>query len=216
MTQNRNFPHTIDWALRVVILFGVPAAIALIVLAEPLITSLFFYGVMTEQDVLMSAQSLQAYALGLVAFMLIKVLATGYFSRQDMKTPVRIGIWAMVANMVLNLLLIWSLKHVGLALATALSSWLNGLLLLYGLKKAGVYQPQPGWWLFWLRVLISSACMILMVQIINPSAESWMAMGLWERVESLSLIVPLGVFSYFALLLILGVNLRKVLKAPAK
>ena len=103
--SKQDFSNTIDWALRIVLLMGVPAAVALIVLAEPLVTVLFYYGELTQNDVFMSAMSLRAYALGLLAFMLIKVLAPGYFSRQDMKTPVKIGIWAMTANMLFNLIL---------------------------------------------------------------------------------------------------------------
>lgn len=214
--SKQEFSQTIDWALRLIILLGVPAAVALVVLAEPLITSLFYYGAMTQQDVFMSAQSLRAYALGLLAFMLIKVLATGYFSRQDMKTPVKIGIWAMVANMVFNLILIWPLQHTGLALATALSSWLNAYLLLSGLKRMGVYMPSPGWGLFWIRVLVASFTMIALVWHFNQSTDQWMAMALWARVALLTQLVLLGLCSYFVMLLVLGVKLKRVLKAPLR
>jgi len=94
----------------------------------------------------MSAQSLRAYALALMPFMLVKVLAPGYFSRQDMTTPVRIAVIAMTANMVFNLILVWPLAHAGLALATALSAWMNAsLLLLRGLYREGVFRPLSGW-----------------------------------------------------------------------
>ncbi len=146
------FSSTMDWALRMVMLVGVPAALALGILAEPMIASLFHYGAMTEEAVVQSARALQAYSLGVLAFMLIKVLAPGFFARQDLKTPVRVAIICMVANMVMNLILIWPLKHVGLALATSLSSMLNAFLLFWGLYKIGVYRPAPGWWLFGLRL----------------------------------------------------------------
>lgn len=214
--SKQDFSDTIDWALRVIILLGVPAALALVVLAEPLITSLFYYGAMTQQDVFMSAQSLRAYALGLLAFMLIKVLATGYFSRQDMKTPVKIGIWAMAANMVFNLILIWPLQHTGLALATALSSWLNAYFLLSGLKRTGVYRPAPGWGLFWLRVVLASVVMILLVETVNQPSLDWLQMALWPRVALLTQLVLLGLGSYFVMLLLLGVKLRHVLRAPVR
>ena len=208
------FSSTIDWALRVVILFGAPAALALIVLAEPLVTSLFFYGEMSERDVFMSAASLRAYALGLLAFMFIKVLATGYFSRQDMKTPVKIGIIAMTANMALNLMLIFPLQHVGLALATALSSWLNAYLLLRGLSKAEIYRKASGWGVFLLRVLVASVAMICLVQYLNSSTEHWFMMGLWQRVANLSLLVVTGIGSYFVIIMLLGLNIKQVIKAP--
>src|SRR5690606_22132064 len=108
-----------------------PAALALALLAEPLLISLFHYGAMTDNDIVMASMSLRAYALGLVAFMLIKVLAPGFFARHDTKTPVKVGIIAMVANMVFNLILIWPLAHAGLALATALSAFLNAGMLAW-------------------------------------------------------------------------------------
>ncbi|MCF7981873.1 MAG: murein biosynthesis integral membrane protein MurJ, partial [Pseudomonadales bacterium] len=112
--STEKFSQTLDWALRSVCVIGVPAALALFILAEPLIITLFQYGAMTERDVAMAAMSLRAYSFGLFAFMLIKVLAPGYFSRQDTKTPVRIAVWAMLTNMILNLILVWPLQHAGL------------------------------------------------------------------------------------------------------
>src|SRR3546814_9606251 len=111
---------------------------------------------MSEEAVVQSARALQAYSLGVLAFMLIKVLAPGFFARQDLKTPVRVAVICMVANMVMNLILIWPLQHVGLALATSLSSMLNAVLLFWGLYKVGVYRPAPGCWLFGLR--LAAAC----------------------------------------------------------
>ena len=118
--SGEQFAQMLDWAVRMVLLIGLPAALALILLAEPLLTTLFHYGQMSDRDVEMAAMSLRAYGVGLLAFMLIKVLAPGYFSRQDTKTPVKIAVKAMVANMVFNLMLIVPLAHAGLALATAL------------------------------------------------------------------------------------------------
>ncbi|WP_068749806.1 murein biosynthesis integral membrane protein MurJ, partial [Oleiphilus sp. HI0123] len=169
--SHKAFSDTLDWAIRIVLLMGVPAAVALIVLAEPLVTSLFYYGALEQRDVYMSAMSLRAYALGLLAFMLIKVLAPGYFSRQDMKTPVKIGIWAMCANMVFNLILIWPLQHTGLALATALSSWMNALWLLSGLVKRDVYHRSEGWALFVLRIVVAVVAMVLAVSWMNVETE---------------------------------------------
>ncbi len=113
------FSRTLDWALRLVLLIGIPAALALAVIAEPLLATLFNHGEFSANDVLRSGESLRAYSAGLVAFMLIKILAPGYFARQDTRTPVKIGIIAMVANMAFNLALIWPLQHAGLALATS-------------------------------------------------------------------------------------------------
>jgi len=147
-TSGEGYQQTMDWALRSVFVIGMPAALALFAMAEPMLATLFQYGEMTGHDVEMAARSLRAYSLGLMAFMLIKVLAPGYYSRQDTKTPVKIGIWAMAINMVLNLSLIWSLQHAGLALATSLAAFVNAGLLFMGLYRQGVYRPQlivPSW-----------------------------------------------------------------------
>ncbi|HAU14322.1 MAG TPA: murein biosynthesis integral membrane protein MurJ, partial [Gammaproteobacteria bacterium] len=137
------FSQTLDWAVRMVLLIGLPAALALVVLAAPLLVTLFQYGEFSAADVDRASLSLQAYGAGLLGFMLVKVLAPGYFARQDTKTPVKVGIKAMVANMVFNLALIVPLAHVGLALATSLSALLNAFLLWLGLRREGVYQAQP-------------------------------------------------------------------------
>jgi len=213
--SSESFSATIDWALKIVVLLGAPAAVALIVLAEPLVTSLFYYGELTQKDVLMSSLSLQAYALGLLAFMLIKVLAPGYFSRQDMKTPVKIGIFAMTANMVLNLILIWPLQHTGLALATALSSWLNAGLLLRGLIKGGVYRGRTGWGLFFVRVMIANVVMIALVLYLNVPTLQWFDMDLFARCWLLAKLVAVGVGAYFIVLILTGMNLKRVLRAPS-
>jgi len=210
--STQEFSDTLDWALRIILLMGLPAALALIVLAEPLVTSLFYYGELAQKDVFMSAQSLRAYALGLLAFMLIKVLAPGYFSRQDMKTPVKIGIWAMCANMVFNLILIWPLQHTGLALATALSSWMNALWLLHGLVRQKVYRKGAGWGLFSLRIILACIVLVLLIDWLQVPTQSWFLMGVWERVGALAQLVVFGVAAYFMTLILSGLNLKKMLQ----
>jgi len=202
------FSATIDWALRMVLLVGVPAALALAILSEPLIASLFHYGKMTERDVVQAANALEAYSLGVLTFMLIKVLAPGFFSRQDLKTPVRIAVQCMVANMVLNLILIWPLQHVGLALATSLASMLNTCLLLWGLTKAGVYRPAPGWGLFILRLCAGSAAMVALVWWLNAPAADWFVWGWQRRAWELSVLVVGGIGVFAATLVLLGMRLR--------
>jgi len=202
------FSQMIDWALRMVMLIGVPAAVALIVLSKPLLTTLFHYGAMTERDVEMASMSLQAYGLGLLAFMLIKVLAPGYFSRQDTKTPVKIAVIAMVANMVFNLALIFPLAHAGLALATALSAFLNAGLLLRGLLKQGVYSFAWGWgrWIFQLSA--ANIAMGVLLYYFAPAASDWLAAGLWDRVTWMALLVIGGGAVYAVVLIALGLRPR--------
>nr|WP_280951233.1 murein biosynthesis integral membrane protein MurJ [Salinicola aestuarinus] len=206
--SREHFGRMLDWALRMVLLIGLPAALALMLLAEPLLVSLFHYGAMTDHDVVMAARSLRAYALGLLAFMLIKVLAPGFFARQDTKTPVKIGIVAMFANMVMNLALIVPLAHAGLALATALSAFLNAGLLAAGLRREGVLQFQPGWGRYAIQVLGGCALMGAGLWWFCPEWHQWLAWGALERVGVLLALVVGGASLYFAWLAASGVRLR--------
>lgn len=205
------FSKTLDWAMRIVLLVGVPAAIALFVLAEPIITVLFQRGEFDARSVVMSAQSLRAYSVGLIAFMLIKVLAPGYFARQDTKTPVKIGIKAMVANMIFNLLLIWPLAHVGLALATSLSAFLNAGWLLLGLRKQGVFHFQPGWGLFLLRLILASSAMLGTLFLLWSDLQQWLDWGLLDRVWHMGMLVIAGAGSYLLALYLLGVRYKHIM-----
>lgn len=200
------FSKTLDWATRVVLLAGIPAALALVVLAEPIIITLFQRGEFDALAVTKTAASLRAYSLGLVAFMLIKVLAPGYFARQDTKTPVKVGIIAMVVNMGLNLAFIVPLAHVGLALATSLSAFLNAGLLFLGLRRDGIFHFQPGWLKFLLRLFVASVGMVLILLWIKDSPEVWLTRDVGQRVKWITALVLSGAGSYFAILF--GVGLR--------
>lgn len=202
------FSATLDWALRWVVLVGLPAACALGVLAVPVLSTLFQYGEFAERDVTMAARALMAYAGGLLAFILVKVLAPGYFARQDTRTPVRIGIIAMSANMVFNLLLVFPLAHAGLALATTLSASLNAALLWRGLRRDGVYLPAPGWPRFLLRVVCATAVMSgLLAWWVAPLA-SWSAWSVAERGTALATVIAIGGLAYVLALAILGLRPR--------
>ena len=203
-----HFSRTLDWAIRLVLLIGVPAAVALLILAGPLIATLFAYGEMTGHDVLMAAMSLKAYSLGLIAFMLIKVLAPGYFARQDTRTPVKIAIMAMAANMVFNLMLVFPLQHAGLALATTLSAFLNAGLLFRGLKRAKVYRPGAGWSVFFVRLLLANLAMAGTLIWLVADLEQWLAWSLVDRVLQTALLVLAGVVVYGLSLLVSGVRPR--------
>ena len=204
-----HFSATLDWALRTVLLIGTPAALALVLLADPLMATLFQYGALTAHDVVMAGNSLQAYSLGLLFFMLIKVLATGFFSRQDIKTPVKIGIIAMVSNMVFNLLLILPFAHVGLALATSLSAMVNAGLLWRGLRKSGAYVHQPGWSGFTLRLATGNLVMAGFLLVCAPATEIWLTAGLWSKVGWLGGLCLGGGASYFLVLFLLGFRIRQ-------
>ncbi|WP_245888799.1 murein biosynthesis integral membrane protein MurJ [Halomonas denitrificans] len=206
--SGEHFSAMLDWALRTVLLLGLPAALALSVLAEPLLVTLFHYGAMTERDITMAAMSLRAYAVGLVAFMLIKVLAPGFFARQDTKTPVKVGIIAMVANMVFNLILIWPLAHAGLALATALSAFLNAGLLGWLLRKQGVLVFQPGWGRYAVQLLGGCAVMGAGLWWLAPDWQAWLGWSVWTRAAWMAGLVAAGAVVYFAWLAAFGMRLR--------
>ena len=202
------FSHVVDWALRWGLLLGLPSAVGLFVLAGPMIATLFQSELFDATDVAMSRQSLMAYSLGLLSFILIKVLAPGYYSRQDTRTPVRIAVIAMVANMVMNIILVFPLAHAGLALATSLSATLNAFLLYRGLRREGVYQPEAGWPLLILRGVLASAVMGGLLYWGVGDLASWLGGATWDKVWRLLLWVLAGVGSYFAALALLGIGPR--------
>ncbi|MDP3535333.1 murein biosynthesis integral membrane protein MurJ [Halomonas sp. M1] len=206
--STEHFSAMLDWAIRVVLLLGMPAALALAVLAEPFLITLFHYGAMTDHDIQMAAMSLRAYAFGLVAFMLIKVLAPGFFARQDTKTPVKVGIIAMVANMVFNLILVWPLAHAGLALATALSAFLNAGMLGYLLYRQKVLVFQPGWGRYAVQLVGGSALMSIALYLAAPDWQAWLDFELWQRIRWVAGLVVLGGGLYFVWLTALGLRLR--------
>jgi putative peptidoglycan lipid II flippase len=204
--QSDHFSSTLDWALRLIVLIGIPAATALVVLANPLITTLFQYGEMTGGDVEKISGSLRAYSLGLLAFMLIKVLAPGYFSRQDTKTPVKIGIKAMVANMIFNLALIIPFAHVGLALATSLSAWLNAYWLYSGLRKEEVYKPETGWFSILIRIALATVAMASVLWFGSDQMGEWQTWSWFGRSWRLAILCGAGLGTYLVVLVATGVR----------
>jgi len=200
------FSDMLDWALRWVFLISIPAAVGLAVLAVPLITTLFQYDEFTTYAATMSGKSLLAYSLGLPAFVLIKIFASGFFSRQDTKTPVKIGAIAMFSNIGLNFLLVGLLQHTGLALATSLSACLQALLLFYLLRKEDVYIPLSGWFKFGLQITLAAAAMALVIAHFVAVPELWFTWGLFQRVGVLSLWIVIGMLCYFTVLWITGLR----------
>ena len=206
------FANTLAWAIRSVLLIAIPATLALAVLAEPVLATLFQYGAFSEGDRMMAAASLRAYTLGLGAFMLIKVLAPGFYAREDMRTPVRIGIIAMGANMILNvafvLPLMWwfNLGHVGLALATSVSAWLNAMLLFRGLRREAVL-PENLLLVKWImQIGVASAAMIVVLLWIMPEGALWAGWSWWQRASQLGVLCVSGLVVFAASLLLSGVR----------
>lgn len=209
-----DYVKTLDWALRWVFLVALPAAFGLALLAQPLLATIFRYRQFTTYDVEMSGFSLMAYAVGLPAFILIKVLATGFFSRQDTATPVKIGAVAMISNIVFNLLLVGPLLHAGLALATSLSAYINAGLLYYYLKKHRHYEFQTGWGRYFLKLVVALAVMSVMLWHFVPDINHWYQWSALTRVLRLLFWVIAGAAVYLLTLFITGIRPRELIAHP--
>jgi len=215
-TQNNGgakFSHTLDWALRLVALIATPAAVGLFVLAGPALATIFYGGLFNANDVEMARLSLMAYSFGLVGFTLVKVLVPGYFSRQDTKTPVKVGLVAFAVNLVLNVVLVvpwvqggYAGPHAALAIATSLGAFVNAWLLYRGLRRAGVLTPLPGWGRLLLQITVATALMALLLREFLPPMSAWLEATLWVRCGWLTVAVVAGFAIYVAALGAMGVR----------
>jgi len=191
-------------SLEFALLLTVPAAFALIALAGPLIAVLFGRGAFGPDAQEATGWVLAAYALGLPAHVLVKILATGYFAREDTKTPVKIGVLALVVNVVLNLILMGPLAHVGIALATSISAWVNGGLLAFGLYRSGRLRLDSGVRRKLPRIIVASAAMAVAVGAAAAAAETLLVASEPVRIAALVALVAGGVVLYAVLAQISG------------
>ena len=213
--STEEYSRLLDWGLRMTMLLTLPAALALALLATPLITTLFHHGAFTDHDVWMTREALIAYSVGLLGLILVKVLAPGFYARQNIKTPVKIAVITLIATQLMNLAFIIPLKHAGLALAIGLGACLNAGLLYYKLRSHKIYQPQPGWLIFLIKILIALTIMGVVLWFATGSDASWLADSAIARAGRLSWIVILGAFSYFAALWLLGFRITDFTKQQA-
>src|SRR5690349_2819191 len=202
------YAKLLDWGLRLTVLLAVPAAAALAVLAIPLITALFHYGRFTLEDAWMTRQAVVAYSIGLIGMILVKILAPGFYARQNITTPVKIGILTLVLTQFMNLAFIVPLKHAGLALAIGLGACLNAALLYRGLRARGVYTPQPGWLVFLLKVAAAVGFMAVVLFTTMGEAGWWLQAGWQKKLPALLGLVALGTFVYGACLALFGFRPR--------
>mgnify|MGYP000150025949 CR=1 FL=1 len=206
--QGEGFAHTMDWGVRMVTLLGIPAMLGLMVLAKPMLMVLFMRGEFSPHDVHQASLSLLAYASGLLNFMLIKVLAPGYYSRQDTRTPVKYGIIAMVTNMVFNAIFAWMYGYVGLAIATALSAFVNMALLYRGLHLQGVYQVTRQTISFVARLIVGGALMVASILWADKDMSVWLSWSGSYRALMLAMLIGLGALVYLISLFIMGIRLK--------
>ena len=208
------FGDMLIWSIRMVVVIGLPATVALILLADPILITLFQSAQMHSSDIAMASLSLKAYAIGLLAFMLVKVLATGYFAREDTKTPVRIGIYAMVTNMVLNIIFVllfhhfWQIGHVGLALATSGSACLNAWLLYRGLRVAEKIPSLSILKGFAIQVLVGIGLMSAVLIFANSNWQGWSDWDVWSRVWRVLVLCFGGAGCYFVGLYLSGLRVK--------
>lgn len=208
--DQHEFKRTLDWSFSLICLLGLPSMAGLIVLAEPILLTVFAHGKFSAFDASQASLSLIAYASGLVPLMLIKVLAPAFYARQDIKTPVRIGIIAMVANMVFNLMLAPFISYVGLALATALSGSLNAWLLYHGLVKRDIYRLNST--TLWLlgKAVLAAALMAALMFWCSPNIAGWLNMPFAAKAWTLLWLVAMAVPVYFGLLWLFGVRISQL------
>jgi putative peptidoglycan lipid II flippase len=203
--------------MKLVLLIAVPAAIGLIMLAEPLVATIFYGGVFTTDDVRMTALALQAFAVGLVGFSFVKILAPAYFAREDTRTPVRVGLIALAVNFVLSVSLAWYLTsigyagtHAGLALAISVAALLNAFLLYRGLRRKAVLHLSKGWAILLLQILVANAVMVLVLAYVSRSLNWWLNVGVVDRSGWLAVSIAAGAATYFIVLAALGLRPSKL------
>jgi putative peptidoglycan lipid II flippase len=209
------YSKLLDWGLRLTFLLALPAAAALAVLAAPLIATLFLHGRFDANDLAMTRQALVAYSVGLLGLILVKVLAPGFYARQNIRTPVKIALVTLAATQAMNVAFIVPLKHAGLALAIALGACLNATLLYRGLRQRGIYAPQPGWRAFLAKVGAAAALMAAALWLAMGPAAWWTSAAVGLRAAALAGLVALGALVYFGCLWILGFRPRDFVRESA-
>jgi putative peptidoglycan lipid II flippase len=202
------YSKLLDWGLRITLLLAAPAALALAVLAIPLVTTLFQYGAFSVTDALATRDAVVAYSVGLVGLILVKVLAPAFYARQDIRTPVRIAIVTLVATQFMNVALIFPLRHAGLALATSLGACLNAGMLLVLLRRRGIYRAGAGWGAFGWKLVLALLAMTATLWFGAAGADIWFAASAQERMARLSIVIAAGAAAYFASLWLLGFRPR--------
>ena len=208
--DREEYSRLLDWGLRLCFLLVLPCTLALAIIAEPLVVSLFQYGKFTAHDSAMTQQALVAYAVGLLALILIKILAPGFYAQQNIKTPVRIAIVSLLATQAMNALFVFGLdlRHAGLALAISLAACLNAGLLYWQLRSRRMYQPQPGWTPFLLKLVLAVVVMAAVLLVLMHVMPAWEQGDMLMRLLRLGALVATGAVTYFGMLLLLGFRPR--------
>lgn len=200
------YSRALDWGLRLILLIGIPAGIGLAVFSLPLIASCFAYGKFSAYDALQTQKSLIMLGSGVPAFMMVKVLASGFYARQDISTPVKVGAISMVVNTLLCFLFVWHFEHAGLTLASALAGYINCGMLLILLIKRGFFEPCAGWFKFILQLMAGNLAVGVYLYFMNSSVDYWMGFPPVSRLTLLLAHVFAAVVIYLLALAIMGLR----------
>ncbi|WGL99536.1 murein biosynthesis integral membrane protein MurJ [Arsenophonus sp. aPb] len=206
--DHKEYQRLMDWGLRLCFLLALPCAIALAILAQPLTVSLFQYGNFTGYDAVMTQRALIAYCVGLMGLIIVKVLAPGFYSRQDIKTPVKIAIITLILTQLMNLAFIGPLKHAGLALSIGLAACFNALMLYWQLRRQAIFIPLAGWGKFLFKLVAALMVMVAVLLLVLNFMPAWEQGNMLIRIMRLLLVVFAGAISYFAALFVFGFRLR--------
>ncbi|MGV3582384.1 MAG: murein biosynthesis integral membrane protein MurJ [Methylophilus sp.] len=212
--EDGEYSQLLDWGLRLTFMLALPAAVALAVLSVPLVTGLFHYGKFDAHDVEMTRQALIAYSLGLIGLILVKVLAPAFYSRQNIKTPVKIAIFTLISTQLMNLIFVFGLdlKHAGLALSIGLGACMNAGALYYHLRKANIYQPQAGWVSFMSKLIVAVLLMALVLYYVAGSHQTWLGYSLMPKLMHLLLLLAVGSATYFVALYLMGIRIKDFMR----
>ena len=211
--DGQEYSDMLDWGLRLVLLFGLPCALALLVFAEPLVAVLYHRKAFLAADVVNTGHAVMGWGVGLLGLLAIKVLAPGFYAKQDTRTPVRIAIGVLALTQLLNLVFVPLVGVAGLALSIGLGAMVNAFWLLRGLRRQGSYMPLPGWTRFALKVLLASAAMALLQWQLAERLD-WIALGQSEGLRALAMAGSLAASAllYFSLLALQGLRLRQFMR----
>ena len=209
---SEEYSKLLDWGLRLTFMLALPCALALALLAVPLIATLFHHGAFSVQDVMMTRNALMAYSIGLLGLILVKVLAPGFYARQNIRTPVKVALITLVATQLMNVAFVWQLQHAGLALAISLGACLNAGLLYYKLRRHNIFRPEPGWIGFLAKLALALLAMSAALWWAMGEDAAWLHAAAWWRIGRLSMLVALGVAIYFGSLWLLGFRPRQFAK----
>ena len=206
--DREEYSRIMDWGLRLCFLLVLPCTLALAILAEPLTVALFQYGKFSAFDAAMTQRALIAYSVGLLAIILVKVLAPGFYAQQNIRTPVKIAIFTLVCTQLFNLALVGPLKHAGLALAISLGACLNASLLFWKLRSQQLFQPQPGWTMFLLKLVLAVTLMSAVLLLGMHYLPAWEQGNMLDRFLRLGVLILAGVVTYFGCLYLCGFRPR--------